>query len=75
MTSSNQNNATLQASSMYNKRGSSYDVEKKSAYDLDEKRGFSYDDAKRAMYDLDLGSWFLRWKISQSMCHLNSAFW
>ena len=59
---------------MYNKRGSSYDVEKKSAYDLDEKRGFSYDDAKRAMYDLDLGSRFLRWKVSQSSYHWISVF-
>ena len=54
---------------MYNKRGSSYDVEKKSAYDLDEKRGFSYDDAKRAMYDLDSGSRFSRWKVSQPSYH------
>ena len=68
---------------MYNKRGSSYDVEKKSAYDLDEKRGFSYDDAKRAMYDLDLGSRFLRWKfLSQIIIQralfskiLNHKFW
>lgn len=68
---------------MYNKRGSSYDVEKKSAYDLDEKRGFSYDDAKRAMYDLDLGSRFLRWKfLSQIIIQwalfgkiLNHNFW
>ena len=42
MTSSNQNYATLQASSMYNKRGSSYDVEKKSAYDLDENPSYLF---------------------------------